>query len=68
MTILQLILAICAFAAAFWVITHYIVPGLFRNILLGLVVILALIVLLSQFGLLNLLNMPIGSPRAPLRT
>ena len=59
MTVLQIILAICAFAIAFWLINHYIQPSLFRNILIGIVVVLALLVLLSGFGVLSLLNTPV---------
>lgn len=59
MTILQVILAACAFALAFWLINRYVVAGLFRNILIGVVIVLALLVLLNGFGLVNLLNTPI---------
>jgi hypothetical protein len=63
MTVLQIILALCAFALAFWIINRYVAPGLFRNVLIGVVVVLALLVLLSGFGLLNLLNMPVTGTR-----
>jgi len=56
MTVLQIILAICAFAIAFYVINRYVAAGLFKNILIGVVVVLALLVLLNGFGLLSLLN------------
>lgn len=59
MTILQIILAICAFALALWLINRYVGPGLFHNILIGVVIVLALLVILSGFGLLNLLNTPV---------
>lgn len=59
MTLLQVILAICAFAVALWLVNRYIAPSLFRNILLGVIVVLALVVLLSGFGLMSLLNTPI---------
>ena len=63
MTILQVILAICAFALALWLINRYIGPGLFRNILIGIVVVLALLVILSGFGLIGMLNTPITGHR-----
>ena len=59
MTVLQVILAACAFAIALWLINRYVVAGLFRNILIGVVIVLALLVLLSGFGLLGLLNAPV---------
>lgn len=59
MTVLQIILAIGAFVLAFWLINHYVQPSMFRNILIGVVVVLALLVLLSGFGLLTLLNTPV---------
>lgn len=60
MTVLQIILAIVVFAVAFWLINRYAAPPLFRNILFGVVLVLALIVLLQGFGLMELLNTPIG--------
>ena len=59
MTVLQIILAVCAFAIALWLINRYVTSGLFRNILIGVVIVLALVVLLSGFGLMNLLNTPV---------
>lgn len=56
MTVLQIILAFCAFAIALWAINRYVAAGLFKNILIGVVIVLALVVLLSGFGLLQLLN------------
>jgi hypothetical protein len=64
MTILQIVLAVALFALAFWLINHFIGPGLFKNILIGCVVVLALIVILSGLGLMPLLNTPITG-RAP---
>jgi hypothetical protein len=63
MTVLQIILAFCVFAVAFWLINRYVAPGMFRNILIGVVVVLALLVLLSGFGLLHLLNTPVTGGR-----
>lgn len=63
MTVLQIIFAVCVFAVAFWLINRYVVAGLFKNILIGVVVVLALIVLLSGFGLTSLLNTPVTSGR-----
>jgi hypothetical protein len=65
MTILQIILAICAFALAFWLINRYVAPGLFRNILIGVVVVLALLVILSGFGLIGMLNTPVTGHMRP---
>ncbi len=59
MTVLQIILAACAFAVSLWLINRYIQPSLFRNVLVGIVVVLALLVLLNGFGLMNLLNTPV---------
>ncbi len=59
MTVLGIILAVCIFGVAFWLIDRKIAPGSFKNILVGIVVVLALLVLLQGFGLLNLLNTPI---------
>lgn len=59
MTVLQLIFAVLIFAAALYLIQRYVEPGLFRNILTGVVIVLALVVLLSGFGLMNLLNTPV---------
>ena len=59
MTVLQAILAVCVFALALWLISRYVAPGLFKNILIGVVIVLALLVLLNSFGLLKLLNTPI---------
>ncbi len=59
MTVFQIILALCAFALAFWLIDRKVPAGLFHNVLIGIVVVLALLVLLSGFGLLHLLNTPI---------
>lgn len=67
MTVLQIILAVCVFALAFWLINRFVAPSLFRNILIGVVVVLALLVLLSGFGLLDLLNTRIGADHPQLR-
>lgn len=67
MTVLQIILAICVFAVSLWLINRYVAPSLFKNILVGVVIVLALIVLLSGFGLLSLLNTPVTGTRAPIR-
>lgn len=61
MTVLQIIVAIGAFALAFYSINRWITPGIFKNILFGVVVVLALFVLLEQFGLMGLLNTPVTS-------
>jgi len=65
MTVLQFILAVAAFALCFWLINRYAPDGLFRKILLGVVIVLALLVILQGFGLMNLLDTPIAP--APYR-
>lgn len=59
MTVLQVILAVCAFAIALYLINRYVQPPLFRNILVGIVVVLAVVLLLRGFGLMDLLNTPV---------
>ena len=63
MTVIQIIFAVCVFAIALWLINRYVAPGLFKNILIGVVIVLALIVLLNGFGLMNLLNTPVSGGR-----
>jgi hypothetical protein len=69
MTVLQIIVAVFIFAVALWLINNYVAPSLFKNILIGVVIVLALVVLLSGFGLMNLLNAPVlGSGGAHIGT
>lgn len=59
MTVIQIIFAVCIFAAALWLINKYVPAGLFHNILIGVVIVLALLCLLDGFGLMHLLNTPV---------
>ena len=62
LTIWQIIVLVCAFALAFWLIDRCVPPGTIKTILNVVVVVLGLLVILAAAGALHWLNTPVLGP------